>query len=204
MMDKLSEDYHFADELVMSENPKSKQDVNEQETTQVDEAASETLVAQEEPQPAREEQLKNELAENKERMLRIAADFENFKKISQREQQNSVKFANESLIVSMLPIIDGLDQAVFACKKSMDANKDVLVGVEMVQKQLIDTLKKWGVEVFSAEGQPFDPSKHEAMGEKEDDSVKENTVVTEYQKGYLLNGRLLRPARVIVSKKSGA
>lgn len=152
--------------------------------------------------PSVEAKLAEELAETKDRLLRLAADFENFKKISAREQQNVMKFANENLILQMLPIKDSLEQAVIAGKRSGD-NNDVVVGIDMVLKQLNDMMVKAGVEIISAHGQPFDPSRHEAMGYQEDDSVDENIVVQEYQKGYLLNGRLLRPARVVLAKRSG-
>ncbi len=159
-------------------------------------------VADEIPEPAVEENLRCEIAETKDRLLRLAAEFENYKRITQREQQNTLKFANEGLINNLLPIVDGLEHAIAACKKSAD-NNDVLVGVEMVAKQLGEVLKKSGVEMFSALGTTFDPARHEAMGEQIDDNVEIGTVVVEYQKGYLLHGRLLRPARVIVSRRQG-
>lgn len=152
--------------------------------------------------PSVEAKVAEELAETKDRLLRLAADFENFKKIAAREQQNVMKFANENLILQILPIKDSLEQAVIAGKKSGD--NDVVVGIDMVLKQLNDMMVKAGVEIISAHGQPFDPSRHEAMGYQEDDSVDENIVVQEYQKGYLLNGRLLRPARVVLAKRSGS
>lgn len=156
-------------------------------------------------EPTLAEMLKAELSETRARLLRLAADFENYKKISQREQQTSVKFANAGLITDLLPIVDNLEQAVLACKKSTEAsNNDVLVGVEMVVKQLAELLRKSGVEIFSAVGQPFDPARHEAMGEQISDTVDHGFVVEEYQKGYLLHGRLLRPARVVVAKRSGS
>lgn len=148
-----------------------------------------------------EEKLKVELTEAKDRLLRLMAEFENYKKIAQREQQNSIKFANENLVLNLLPVIDNLEQAIIACKKSGDANNSVLIGVEMVFKQLVDVLSKVGIELFSALNQPFDPARHEAMGEQEDASVETGTVITEYQKGYLFHGRLLRPARVVIAKK---
>jgi molecular chaperone GrpE len=139
-----------------------------------------------------------ELLETKDRLLRIAADFDNYKKTAQREQLNSIKFANEGLLTNLLPIIDNLEQAVLASKSS--EKNDVVLGIELVLKQFNELLEKSGVEVFSAMGKMFDPSRHEALGQKEDDSVPEGQVILEYQKGYLLNQRLLRPARVIVAK----
>lgn len=191
--------------IAMSEETKKKEEVLEEMSEQpaVDVKEEPIAALEENLEPSAEEKLNNELLETKDRLLRLAAEFENYKKISQREQLNSIKFANENLIVGLLPIVDSLEQAVQACKKSGENNKDVVIGVEMVLKQLTESLKKWGVEVFSAMDKPFDPSRHEAVSEQEDASVPAGQVLQEYQKGYLLNGRLIRPARVIVSKGLG-
>lgn len=148
-----------------------------------------------------EEKLTLELKETHDKLLRLAAEFENYKKISQREQLNSLKFANENIVLSLLPIIDNLEQAVAAGKKS-DSAKDLVVGVEMVLKHFSDSLEKYGVEFINVLGQPFDPNRQEAIGEREDDQVEAGTVVEQMQKGCLLHGRLIRPARVIVSKRA--
>jgi molecular chaperone GrpE len=153
-------------------------------------------------QPSVEDTLKAELLEAKDKLLRLAAEFENYKKISHREQLNAVRFANEALIHQLLPLLDSLEQAVLSCKKSADNdNNNVLIGIDMVIKQFSEILKKVGVDAFSALGQPFDPAKHEAIGEQISDDDKEGSVIAEYQKGYLLHGRLLRPARVVVAKR---
>ncbi len=155
------------------------------------------------PEQSIEEKLAEELTQIKDRYVRLLAEFDNYKKISQREQQNSIRFANESLLTNLLPIIDNLEQAIVAQKKSSEEKNDILIGLEMVLKQLFDLLNKYGVEVFNAKGIPFDPARHEALSEQEDETAPPGTVVIEYQKGYLLNGRLLRPARVAVAKKPG-
>ncbi len=152
-------------------------------------------------EPSLEEKLTAELKDTHDRLLRVAAEFENYKKISQREQINSIKYANESLVLNLLPVIDNLEQAVNVGKKS-ESSKDLVIGVEMVLKQLSDSLEKFGVEFFQTLGESFDPARHEALSEREDDSVNPGTVVEQFQKGCLLNGRLLRAARVVVSKKS--
>lgn len=155
------------------------------------------------PAPTLEEKLSDELKETTDRLLRLGAEFENFKKISARESANSIKFANENLINSFLPVLDHLEQAVAAGRSlDQDAAKNLLIGVDMVLKQMIEVLQKFGVEFFSAKGKPFDPKLHEAMGEQSDDTVEPGTVITEYQRGVLLHGRLLRPARVLVAKKA--
>ncbi|MCA9508682.1 MAG: nucleotide exchange factor GrpE [Myxococcales bacterium] len=148
-----------------------------------------------------EDKLTAELKQTHEKLLRVAAEFENYKKISQREQMNSIKFANENLVLNLLPVMDNLEQAVTAAKKSDNA-KDVVIGVEMVLKQMSEVLEKFGVQFFSTHGENFDPARHEALSEREDDNVEPGTVVEQLQKGCLLNGRLLRAARVVVSKKS--
>lgn len=153
-------------------------------------------------EPSSEQKLKEELDQTKDRFLRLAADFENYKRIAQREQQNGVKFANEALLLNLLPVIDSLEEAIKASKKSGEPNNDVLVGLDMVLKQFRETLNKYGVEALNSHGTLFDPARHEALTEQVDDSVPAGTVVVEYQKGYLLHGRLLRPARVAVAKNS--
>jgi|SRR5579871_4650450 len=187
------------DELSESMKDKPKQDSIEESAELSELAPDEQELPVEKPKNS----VEDELAETKDRFLRLAADFDNYKKISQREQQNSIRFANESLVTSLLPIVDNLEHAIAAQKKSGHEKNDILIGVEMVLKQLQDLLGKFGVAGFTAKGLLFDPARHEALGEQEDDTVAPGTVVTEYQKGYLLHNRLLRPARVAVAKKSG-
>lgn len=181
----------------------AKKDKKEPEVPEILESA-EIIQAQEEPGAqslSEEEKLASELAQTNDRLLRLAAEFDNFKKIAARERIQSLKFANEGLILSLLPIMDNLDQAVKAGKKA-DQAQDLLVGVEMVLKQMFEALSKAGVEFFNSEGQLFDPNRHEAVCEQEASGVEEGTVVQEFQKGCLFNGRLLRASRVAVAKKS--
>ncbi|MBH1988783.1 MAG: nucleotide exchange factor GrpE [Myxococcaceae bacterium] len=136
-----------------------------------------------------------------ERYLRLYAEFDNFKKRSEKDRQISVRFASESLLKDLLPVLDHLEQAVSAATgaSSVDAISE---GVRMVLKQFEDTLGRYGITSFSAIGSVFDPMKHEAMAEQADSSVPAGQVLAEYQKGYLLNERLVRPARVVVAKSS--
>ena len=175
-----------------------KKDENIDNSNLQEEEAEPELLAQ----PSVEEKLQDELKEKTDRLMRLGADFENFKKISARENANNLKFANENLIVGILPVLDNLEQAVAAGRGlDQEAAKNLLVGVDMVLKQMIEVLQKFGVEFYSAKGQAFDPARHEAVAEQGDDSVEPGTVITEYQRGCLLHGRLLRPARVLVAKK---
>jgi molecular chaperone GrpE len=140
-----------------------------------------------------------EAKENYDRLLRTAADFENYKKRAAREKEDWTKFANEDLIRAILPFIDNLERAVNHAQKIADTG--VLVeGVQLTIQQLLQALNKFGLSYFESVGKPFDPAMHEAMLVVETDKHEPNQVVEEFQKGYLLNDRLLRPATVSVSK----
>jgi molecular chaperone GrpE len=145
------------------------------------------------------EEKEKEAKENYDRLLRTAADFENYKKRTAREKEDWTKFANEDLIRAILPFIDNLERAVNHAQKIADTG--VLVeGVRLTLQQLLQTLNKFGLSSFESVGKPFDPAMHEAMLVVETDKHEPNQVVEEFQKGYLLNDRLLRPATVSVSK----
>jgi molecular chaperone GrpE len=136
---------------------------------------------------------------NYDRYVRQVAELENFKKRMLRDKEETIRFANESLLRDMLPILDNLERAV-AHAQGGGNGKPLVEGVEMVLKGLTDVLSKHGLVPISAIGQPFDPERHEAMAQVETDSRAPNTVVEEYHKGYLLFDRLLRPALVSVVK----
>lgn len=160
----------------------------------------------EDQEPTLEEQYAQaltDLEELKKENLRILADSENFKKRLQREKDEYCKFATSTILEEIIPVIDNLDLAL-AHSKDNDACKNLAMGVEMTQKIFLDTMKKHGLEQIADLNVPFDPSRHEAMGQVEQDDVEENTVCQMMQKGYVLKDRLLRPAKVMVSRKSGA
>lgn len=175
--------------------------------TSVDEQAGAT-VADDTPKSPLEalqqenDALKAELTTMHDKLLRLAAEFENSKRRSEREQQNAIKFANERLLQELLPVLDNLEHAANAGQaNSQDpVAQTVVAGVKMVLKQFGDTLEQLGITSFSALGQLFNPNEHEAMQEQESATAAPGTVILEYQKGYKLNGRLVRPARVIVAK----
>jgi len=148
------------------------------------------------------EQLENkeiEAKNNYERFLRQAAEFDNYKKRTSRDRDDAIRFAKESVIKDLLPIVDNLERAI--THASGGGNGNTLVeGVEMVLRSLVDMLAKHGVTQISAAGQAFDPAKHEAMAQVETDAHEPNSVVEELHKGYMLHERLLRPALVTVAK----
>lgn len=138
---------------------------------------------------------------NYDRFLRQVAELDNVKKRSAREREEISRFANEALIKDLLPVVDNLERAV-AHASGGGNGKPLIEGVEMVLKGLLDVLAKHGVTQISAVGEPFDPSKHEAMAQVESESHEPNSVVEELHKGYTLRDRLLRPALVSVAKSS--
>jgi molecular chaperone GrpE len=140
-----------------------------------------------------------EAKDNYDRFLRQVAELDNFKKRTARERDEATRFATESLMKDMLPIVDNLERAV-AHAKGGGNGKPLVEGVEMVLKALFDVLSKHGVDAISAMGQPFDPGKHEAMAQVESREHEPNTIVEEHHKGYTFQDRLLRPALVTVSK----
>ena len=140
-----------------------------------------------------------EAKENYERYLRQVAELENFKKRTNREREEAIRFANETLVKDLLPIVDNLERAVVHSKDGANG-KTLVEGIEMVLRGLFDVLAKHGVVQVSAVGQPFDPEKHEAMAQVEVETHKPNTIVEEYHKGYMFRDRLLRPALVSVAK----
>ena len=145
------------------------------------------------------EEKEKEAKENYDRLLRMAADFENYKKRAAREKEDWTKFANEDLIKGVLPFIDNLERAVNHAQKVNDTGV-LIEGIRLTLQQLLQTLNKFGLSSFESIGKPFDPAMHEAMLVVETDQHEPNQVVEEFQKGYFLNDRLLRPATVSVSK----
>jgi molecular chaperone GrpE len=133
-----------------------------------------------------------------ERLLRKAADYENAKRRHQKERDDLTKFAAESVLKEIVPVVDDLERAIEHGQNTED--KSFLEGVEMVRRKFVQALERRGVKAVDAVGHPFDPQYHEAIQQVEDPSVPNNTVVTAFQKGYLLHDRLLRPALVVVAQ----
>jgi molecular chaperone GrpE len=145
------------------------------------------------------EEKEKEAKENFDRLLRTAADFENYKKRALREKEDWMKFANEDLIKTILPFIDNLERAVNHAEKVADTGV-LIEGTKLTIQQILQALNRLGLTPFESIGKPFDPTCHEAMLVVETDQHEPDHVVEEFQKGYLLNDRLLRPATVSVSK----
>jgi molecular chaperone GrpE len=143
--------------------------------------------------------------ENWERLLRTTADFDNFKKRAARERQEAIKFANESLIQKIVPVLDNFEMALAAAQSSStDGSKSLSEGVAMIHSQLRQALTESGLEEISAAGQVFDPNLHEAVSQQESSEIAEGHVLQQLRKGYKLRERLIRPATVIVAKQPSA
>ena len=149
---------------------------------------------------ARCEALEKEAQENYERYMRVSAEFENYKKRAAREMADFRKYANESLVKELLPVVDNLERALQACTADDEANRQVIEGVEMTLREIMKVLEKFVVKPIDSLGKPFDPSYHQAVMQREHSDKPENTVVEELQRGYTMHDRLIRPAMVVVSK----
>jgi len=135
-----------------------------------------------------------------EKYLRMAAEFENYKRRAQRDHSDGIRFANEKFFKDFLPIIDNLDRAI-QCASDHTGGGGLLEGVELTYKRFLETLTKFEVRQISSVGELFDPAMHQAVAQVESETAKPNTVVEEFQKGYFLHERILRPAMVTVAKE---
>lgn len=133
-----------------------------------------------------------------EKYLRLAAEFDNYKRLAQRDQRDQIKYGNEQILKELLPVVDNLERAIKSSKGTNSADA-LTQGVELTLKQLVGALTKFGVTAVESVGQTFDPATQQAVAQVPSDTVPENHVVDEYQKGYLLQDRILRAAMVTVS-----
>ena len=146
------------------------------------------------------EEKAEELRTAQDKYLRLAAEFDNYKRRSQRDQSDAIKFANEKLIKDVLPILDNLERAIQSGQEQK-TTEALLEGVILTHKQFLETLTKIGVQQISSIGEPFDPTKHQAVAQVESSEVQPNTIIEEFQKGYFLHERIIRPAMVTVAKQ---
>ena len=144
------------------------------------------------------QEAKDELAEQKDNNIRLQAETDNFKKRLSRDKQDSIQYANERLLKELISIVDNFERAL---EDSSEDTKSLKDGLEMILKQFNSFLEKEKVEPIKAVGEKFDPEIHEALSSKESDDLEENTIVSQFTKGYRINNRVLRPSQVIISKK---
>jgi molecular chaperone GrpE len=155
--------------------------------------------------PEQLEELKQRAAkadEHWDRLLRTMADFDNFRKRAARDKQESIKYANESLLAKLVPVLDNFDMALAATQNAQgEAILSLQAGVTMIHQQFKAVLTEAGLEEIDASGKTFDPNLHEAVSQQETVDAPEGTVVMQLRKGYKLRDRLIRPASVIVAKQ---
>jgi molecular chaperone GrpE len=143
-----------------------------------------------------------EAAENHDRYLRAMAEMDNYKKRAARDKEDAIKYGNEKLIKDILPILDSLDRALhqssdLSVRNNFEAFQQ---GLELIHSQILGCLERHGVVKIAAKGEEFDPDRHQALMQVETPEIESNRVVDEYESGYTLHGRLLRPTKVSVSK----
>jgi molecular chaperone GrpE len=144
------------------------------------------------------EELKRQLEDRQDRLLRALAETENVRRRAQRDREDYVRYANESLLRDLIPVLDNFDRALAAARAAGQSGT-VLSGIELIQRELQRVLEKAGVTRYSAVGERFDPTRHEAIARVVSAEAAPDTVVHETAAGYLLNGRVLRPALVAVA-----
>ncbi|MDR0503976.1 MAG: nucleotide exchange factor GrpE [Treponema sp.] len=147
--------------------------------------------------------LEAQLADIRDQLLRKAADFENFRKRMNQEKANSIEYANQSLLLDIIPVIDDFERAIQAGESGIQANTadlpGFLEGIKMIEKRLISQLEsKWGLKRFSSAGEAFDPNRHEALMMEKSPDISEAVVQEDFQKGYMLKERVIRAAKVKV------
>jgi molecular chaperone GrpE len=189
---------------------KSNVQIEEQTAAAAPPAVAEPLLPVE-PATVTAEQLKElkeraaKADENWERLVRTTADFDNFRKRAAREKQEAIKYANESLLQKLVPVLEHLDMALAAAPVvGPQPGHSLQAGVSMISQQLKNVLAESGLEELEALGKPFDPNLHEALSQQETRDVPEGQVVQQLRKGYKFRDRLLRPASVVVAKQPAA
>lgn len=194
----------------MSNEQQPQQDEQQPETeiqqdNQAEQAAEEEQKLSPEQQRITEleqalEKAENTIKEQKDSVLRARADMENARKRAEAEVDKARKFALERFAGELLTVVDNLERALQVADASNDAVKPLVEGVELTHKSFISTIEKFGIQVIDPQGESFNPDLHQAMSMQESAEVEPNSVIAVMQKGYQLNGRLLRPAMVMVSR----
>jgi len=163
------------------------------------ENANEQEKAQEETASVVEEVKKDEV-DYKAKYYYIAAEMDNYRKRMEREKENLLKFGTEKVLTDLIQVVDNFERTIDMLKGDQDSKvKNIVVGLDMVKKQFVDSLAKHGLTEVESLGKDFDPNFHEAMAQEYVEGKKPNEIVKEFMKGYSLNGRLLRAAKVVVA-----
>jgi molecular chaperone GrpE len=191
----VNEEQHPREEKPPKDEPSSQEGISTRYEQGEDGPGTAKEVTQEEPSALSEEleAVRRERDEYLDNMRRMKAEFENSRTRLEREHARSLELASERLVTELLPILDNLERA-------LEADGDVKEGVEATRDQLMDILTREGLNPISSEGQDFDPAVHEALMSKPSDEHEEDTVIQTLERGYVLKGKTIRPAKVVVSR----
>lgn len=170
----------------------------EQETEEVDEDAEVTIIEESQPEQAELEKLRTEQEETLNRYLRLQAEYDNFKKRTQKERVAERKYKSQDLASDLLPVLDNFERALQV--ETNESNQGIIEGIQMVYNQLTEALASHGIQQIETIGRPFDPNLHHAIMQVEDEEKESNEILEELQKGYLIHDRVIRPAMVKVNK----
>jgi len=190
----VSQDTNREDTAAESQQP----EVEVDEKLQAEEEIDQPDLPEEQPENQIEE-LQQKLSTLGEQLLREQAEMQNVRRRAQRDIESAHKYALEKFASELLSVVDNLERAIEAIDAEDEAQKAVAEGLELTLKTFIDVLAKYNVEAVDPEGQPFDAELHQAVSTVPNNDVEPNTVINVFQKGYTLNGRLIRPAMVVVS-----
>ncbi|MFA6237008.1 MAG: nucleotide exchange factor GrpE [Bacteriovorax sp.] len=172
------------------------------------EVENEEVIAESEPKDVIEEEVKGhetlkEGHDFKEKYYYLAAEVENMRKRFEREKENLLKYGNEKVLTGLIAVLDNFDLTVNALKNDNDEKvQNIVKGIDMIRNQFLEVLKQNGVQPVESLGKIFDPNFHEAVAQAIAEGKKDQEVITEYQRGYILNGRLLRAAKVVVASNN--
>ena len=193
----------------------SRETENDQQTDQEEVKTDETVVNEtevsneeieqellEEEQVSETEQLQQQVADANDNVLRIQAEMQNMRRRAERDVENAHKFALDKFSADLLPVVDNLERALSAIDAEDDSQKAIAEGIELTLKSFLDVLVRFKIEAVDPAGQPFDANLHQAVSMVPNPDMEPNTVMDVFQKGYTLNGRLIRPAMVVVSSAS--
>lgn len=197
-----------------NEQPESEHNENRNEQMAIEESDQQMVEVSEEVEPnhltehisaleSELEQLRRDVEEARDRYLRVLADFDNYRKRQREEIARQVNLAREELILKLLPIVDNFQRALESAE-AQHSYESLVEGVSLTLRQIQDMLAKEGVQPIEAVGEQFNPELHEALIREETDQYPENTVIDELEKGYTMNGKVLRPARVKVAASGGS
>lgn len=182
---------------VVEDNVKE-EEIEEQEDTKEEEQAAEEK-AETNDLEQEIEQLKNEKDELQQKLLRVQADFDNFRKRSKKERENDLKYKSQDIALELLPVVDNFERAL-QVEMEEEAARKLVEGMEMIYRQLLQALQNAGIEEIKAEGESFDPHYHQAVMQVKEEDKESNIVLEVLQKGYLLKDRVIRPAMVKVNE----